>query len=197
LRMSAAWNIPPIRNAEDYGPMIHDLYMRRELIALCQEVLRDVYDTRLEHERGAADIIEQTEGRLSRLADTGDTGGEGKRFQSGSSRWICQASSWASVFSPNRAGFQAMRKGEVQVGGFPPLCRDHVAAYWRAVLHRTDLSIDAICTRARRVKRQYGIRLLITDYLQRLRGTDSFQARQNRTTEVSEITRSLNPSPRT
>jgi replicative DNA helicase len=33
--------------------------------------------------------------------------------------------------------------------------------------------------------------LLIIDYLQLLRGTDSWQARQNRTVEVSEITRGL------
>jgi replicative DNA helicase len=42
------------------------------------------------------------------------------------------------------------------------------------------------------MKRQYGIGLLIIDYLQRLRATDdSVQARQNRTIEVSEITRGL------
>jgi replicative DNA helicase len=48
----------------------------------------------------------------------------------------------------------------------------------------SDLSIDAIRTRARRMKRQYGIGLLIIDYLRLLRGTDSLQARQNRTIEV-------------
>jgi replicative DNA helicase len=69
-----AASVITIINAEDYGRTIHDLYMRRELIALCQEVLRDAYDFRLEHERGAADIIEQTEGRLFQLAETGDTG---------------------------------------------------------------------------------------------------------------------------
>jgi replicative DNA helicase len=51
--------------------------------------------------------------------------------------------------------------------------------------------IDAIRTRARRLKRQYGIGLLIIDYLQLLRGTDSLQARQNRAIEASEITRGL------
>jgi replicative DNA helicase len=50
----------------------------------------------------------------------------------------------------------------------------------------SDLSIDAIRTRARRMKRQYGIGLLIIDYLRLLRGTDSLQARQNRTIEVWE-----------
>jgi replicative DNA helicase len=55
----------------------------------------------------------------------------------------------------------------------------------------SDLSIDAIRTRALRMKRQYGIRLLIIDYLQLRRGTGSLQARQNWTIEVSEITCSL------
>jgi replicative DNA helicase len=61
-------------NAEHYGRTIYDLYMRRELIALCQDVLRDAYEPRLEQEHGAMAIIEQTEGRLFRLAETGDTG---------------------------------------------------------------------------------------------------------------------------
>jgi replicative DNA helicase len=56
----------------------------------------------------------------------------------------------------------------------------------------SNLSIDAVRTRARRMKRQYGIGLLIIDYLHLLRATDSsLQARQNRTIEVSEITRGL------
>jgi replicative DNA helicase len=60
-----------------------------------------------------------------------------------------------------------------------------------------DLSIDTIRTRARRLKRQYGIGLLMIDYLQLLRGTDSLQAQKNHTVEVSEITRGLRPSPKT
>jgi replicative DNA helicase len=36
-----------------------------------------------------------------------------------------------------------------------------------------DLSIDTIRTRARRLKRQYGIGLLMIGYLQLPRGTDS------------------------
>jgi replicative DNA helicase len=69
-----AASVITITNPEDYGRTIYDLHMRRKLIALCQEVLREAYDSRLEHERGAADIIEQTEGRLFRLAETGDAG---------------------------------------------------------------------------------------------------------------------------
>ena len=62
-------------NAENYGHTIYDLYMRRELIALGQDLLRHAYKPRLEQEHGAMAIIEQTDGRLFRLAEAGNTGG--------------------------------------------------------------------------------------------------------------------------
>ncbi len=53
------------------------------------------------------------------------------------------------------------------------------------------LSISAVRTRARRLKRQHGLELLIVDYLQLLRGTGSKQGMDNRVQEVAEITRGL------
>lgn len=53
------------------------------------------------------------------------------------------------------------------------------------------LSISAVRTRARRLKRQHGLELLVVDYLQLLRGTGSKQGQDNRVQEVSEITRGL------
>ncbi len=53
------------------------------------------------------------------------------------------------------------------------------------------LSIGAVRTRARRLKRQHGLDLLIIDYLQLLRGSGSKQSNENRVQEVSEITRGL------
>ncbi len=53
------------------------------------------------------------------------------------------------------------------------------------------LTIGAVRTRARRLKRQHGLDLLIIDYLQLLRGTGSRQSESNRVQEVSEITRGL------
>lgn len=47
-----------IRDAENYGRTIYDLSMRRELITLCQDVLRNAYEPRLEQEHGAMAIIE-------------------------------------------------------------------------------------------------------------------------------------------
>jgi replicative DNA helicase len=49
--------------------------MRRELIALGQDLLRDAYEPRLEQEHSAMAIIEQNEDRLFQLAEAGNTGG--------------------------------------------------------------------------------------------------------------------------
>jgi replicative DNA helicase len=53
------------------------------------------------------------------------------------------------------------------------------------------LSIGAVRTRARRLKRQHGIGLIVVDYLQLLRGGGSKLSLENRVQEVSEITRGL------
>jgi replicative DNA helicase len=65
---------------QDGGRTIDDLYIRRELIALGQDLLRHAYEPRLEQEYIAMAIIEQTEGRLFRLADAGNTGGGVQTF---------------------------------------------------------------------------------------------------------------------
>ena len=53
------------------------------------------------------------------------------------------------------------------------------------------LTIGALRTRARRLKRQHGLGLLVVDYLQLLSGTGSRQSETSRVNEVSEITRGL------
>lgn len=53
------------------------------------------------------------------------------------------------------------------------------------------LSIGAVRTRARRLKRQHGLDFIVVDYLQLLRGSGSKQSEANRVQEVSEITRGL------
>ncbi len=52
------------------------------------------------------------------------------------------------------------------------------------------LSVAAVRTRARRLKRRHGLSLIVVDYLQLLRGT-SRQAQQNRVLEIGEITMTL------
>ncbi|MCB1556621.1 MAG: replicative DNA helicase [Alphaproteobacteria bacterium] len=53
------------------------------------------------------------------------------------------------------------------------------------------LSIAAVRTRARRLKRQHGLELLVIDYLQLLQGSGSRQSETSRVNEISEITRGL------
>ena len=53
------------------------------------------------------------------------------------------------------------------------------------------LSIGAVRTRARRLKRQYGLNMIVVDYLQLLQGSGSTQSQGNRVLEISEITRGL------
>lgn len=53
------------------------------------------------------------------------------------------------------------------------------------------LTIAGLRTRARRLKRQQGLGLIIVDYLQLLRGSGRGTAGENRVQEVSEITRGL------
>ncbi|MCI5060320.1 MAG: replicative DNA helicase [Alphaproteobacteria bacterium] len=53
------------------------------------------------------------------------------------------------------------------------------------------LTIGAVRTRARRLKRQHGLDMLVIDYLQLLQGSGSRQSEGNRVLEISEITRGL------
>ncbi len=53
------------------------------------------------------------------------------------------------------------------------------------------LTIGALRSRARRLKRQHGLELLVIDYLQLLQGSGTRQSEGNRVLEISEITRGL------
>jgi replicative DNA helicase len=62
-----------IINAEDYGHTIHDLFLRRELINLGEEVVNDAFTFDLD--LSAMEQIETAEQQLYRLAETGQTEG--------------------------------------------------------------------------------------------------------------------------
>ncbi|HVH82104.1 MAG TPA: replicative DNA helicase [Stellaceae bacterium] len=53
------------------------------------------------------------------------------------------------------------------------------------------LSVSALRTRARRLKRQQGLGVIVIDYLQLLRPSGSSRGSENRVQEISEITRGL------
>ncbi len=62
-----------IINALDYGRTIHDLYLRRELVTLGEDVVNESFEQDLDV--GARDVIESAEERLYHLAEAGQTEG--------------------------------------------------------------------------------------------------------------------------
>ena len=65
-------------NAEHYARTIHDLYLRRELIDLGESIVNDAYEVNLE--ASAHDQIETAESQLFGLAETGQSQGDFKSF---------------------------------------------------------------------------------------------------------------------
>src|SRR5712692_672904 len=68
-----------IINAEDYGRTIHDLYLRRQLITIGEDVVNDAYRHDLDH--AAEQQIEAAEKQLFDLAESGQAEGGFQNFQ--------------------------------------------------------------------------------------------------------------------
>ena len=66
-----AASVISVVNVADYGRMIHDLYLRRELIGLGEEVVNDAYEHDIDDSAPAQ--IEKAEQRLYDLATIGET----------------------------------------------------------------------------------------------------------------------------
>ena len=257
-------------NADDYARTIYDLYLRRELITLGEEVVNEAFDQRLEVE--AQDMIEAAEAKLFSLAETGQvqggfvtlrdsvltaidlaekaykTDGHVTGVTTGlrdldkllgglqksdllilAGRASMGKTALATNIAFNAAKSYAENKGEGAVVGFFSLemSSDQLATRiladcsnisgdairkgnirqedFRAFVEASQrlsqvplyiddtpaLSISAVRTRARRLKRQHDLSMLVVDYLQLLRGNGSKQGQENRVLEISEITRGL------
>jgi replicative DNA helicase len=68
-----AASVVSIINAGDYGRAVHDLYLRRQLIGLGEEVVNEAYD--FDHDVKGNEQIEKAEQRLFTLAETGQIEG--------------------------------------------------------------------------------------------------------------------------
>ena len=77
----------------------------------------------------------------------------------------------------NEEGYNALRKAAIELSEMPFFIDDNPA-----------LSISAIRTRARKLKRKHNLGILFVDYLQLLKGSNQHQ---NRVLEISEITQGL------
>jgi replicative DNA helicase len=74
-----AASVVTIINAEDYGRIIYDLHLRRQLIAIGEDVVNDAHGYDLDH--NATQQIEAAEHKLFELATTGDTEGGFRPFK--------------------------------------------------------------------------------------------------------------------
>jgi replicative DNA helicase len=86
----------------------------------------------------------------------------------------------------------AMRRGEIDEAAFSKIF-DASRALYSLLLFIDDtaaLTVGALRTRARRLKRQHGLSLVVVDYLQLMQGPAGMRS-ENRVQEVSEITRGL------
>jgi replicative DNA helicase len=73
-----ATSVVTIINTEDYGHTIHDLFLRRQLIAIGEDTVNNAYD--YDFDRGATAQIEQAEKKLFDLAQTGQYEGGFRAF---------------------------------------------------------------------------------------------------------------------
>ena len=265
-----------IINAEDYGKLIHDLHLRRELIELGSDLVNEAYESRID--RPAMDQIGTAEAKLYELATTSETEGGFEAFGSVLIETVKQAEqahkrqgklsgvptglidmdsrlgglhpsdllilagrpSMGKTSLATNIAFNAAKayKEEVDSLGNKKGVDGAVVAFFslemsseqlagrilaeqaeisshkirqgemsneeferlviaaqelsRLPLYIDDtpaLSISAVRTRSRRLKRQHGLGLVVVDYLQLLRGSASHA--ESRVQEVSEITRGL------
>lgn len=86
-----------------------------------------------------------------------------------------------------------IRRGEVKDSDFPRFvaASQELSRVPFFVDDTPALSLAALRTRARRLKRTHGLGLIVIDYLQLLRGSGSARSQENRVQEISEITRGL------
>ena len=116
--VSLAASVVTIINAEDYGRVIRDCHMRRQLIDLGEDVVNDAY--RHEIESSGADQIEMAEGKLFKLAEDGSAEGGFREFRS-----ALAASIEMAAAAHNREGGLAglssgLRDLDARLGGLTP-----------------------------------------------------------------------------
>ncbi len=120
-----AANATTIINARDYGRLVHDLHLRRELIALGTDVVNDARIDDLE--ATATDQIEAAEQRLYDLATTGSYEGGFQHFKSAMTGAISMAQAAYSRDGKLAGAATGFHQLDLMLGG----------------LHRSDLLVLA------------------------------------------------------
>ena len=267
-----------IINAEDYGRAVHDLYLRRELITLGEDVANDAY--RQDLEDSPREQIERAEKKLFDLATTGQaergfqvfsaaltdaiTSAEAAFKRSGKTvglatgfidldrklgglhrsdlvilagrpsmgktslatnvafssaraykaghasdgRKVAEDGAVVGFFSLEMSAEQLatrilsevsgvasdrIRRGDVSREDFDKFVQatQQLASLPLFIDDTPALTVSALRTRARRLKRQQGLGLVVVDHIQLLRPSTQLRVIENRVQEISDLTRSL------
>jgi len=267
-----------IINAEDYGRAVHDLYLRRELITLGEDVANDAY--RQDLEDSPREQIERAEKKLFDLATTGQaergfqvfsaaltdaiTSAEAAFKRSGKTvglatgfidldrklgglhrsdlvilagrpsmgktslatniafssaraykaghasdgRKVAEDGAVVAFFSLEMSAEQLatrilsevsgvasdrIRRGDVSREDFDKFVQatQQLASLPLFIDDTPALTVSALRTRARRLKRQQGLGLVVVDHIQLLRPSTQLRVIENRVQEISDLTRSL------
>jgi len=267
-----------IINAEDYGRAVHDLYLRRELITLGEDVVNDAY--RQDLEDSPREQIERAEKKLFDLATTGQaergfqvfsaaltdaiTSAEAAFKRSGKTvglatgfidldrklgglhrsdlvilagrpsmgktslatniafssaraykaghasdgRKVAEDGAVVGFFSLEMSAEQLatrilsevsgvasdrIRRGDVSREDFDKFVQatQQLASLPLFIDDTPALTVSALRTRARRLKRQQGLGLVVVDHIQLLRPSTQLRVIENRVQEISDLTRSL------
>src|SRR6204780_4402174 len=198
-----------IINAEDYGRTVYDLSVRRDLIAIGEEMVNTAYDAPVD--ATPASHIEEAERKLYEIAETGRYDSGFQRFAQALTTAVdmaARAYQRDGSLSGLATGLTDLdnRMGGLQnsdliiLAGRPGMGKTALAtniAYnlaraWRGevrpeghtVTANGGLSVAHLAARARRLKRQRGLDLLIIDYLQLLQGSTRRSA-ENRVQEIT------------
>src|SRR5208282_2326602 len=194
-----------IINAYDYGRGVYDLAMRRELIAIGEDVVNVAYDAPVDS--SPRDQIEEAERRLYQIAEAGRYDGGFQRFSEAlkiafniakAYQGRTRADGSTETANGGVVGFFALemsaeqlatriiaeqsgvasykiRRGDITEGDFHQVAeavRDMQQIPF-FIDQTGGVSIAQLTARARRLKRQRGLDLLVVDYLQLLSGSKS------------------------
>src|SRR6516162_6515535 len=205
-----------IINAEDYGRIIHDLYLRRELISIGEDVVNDAFRQDLDDKLGGlhpSDLViiagRPSMGKTALATNIAFNAAKSyKSTRTPDGRTIAEDGAVVGFFSLEMSAEQLaarilaeesgissdrIRRGDVNQANFDKFVQaSHRLQMLNLFIDDTPaLSVSALRTRSRRLMRQQGLGLIVIDYLQLLRPSVQVRTLENRVQEISDITRSL------
>src|SRR5438132_1608811 len=168
-----------IINAQDYGRTVYDMSLRRDLIRIGEDMVNVAFDAPVDFTPRTQ--IEDAERQLYELAESGRYDGGFQRFSQALTTAVDMAAKAFQRDGSLSGIATGLRDLDTKMGGLQslPLYVDETGG----------LSISQLTARARRLKRQKGLDMIVIDYIQLLQG--SGKKSDNRVQEVTEITTSL------